>query len=514
MRRLTFYQKLWIPLALSLLCIAAVATFGVLQNKMTGLAERERGLREVGDIATTIVSRYGELVSTGRLSPEDGKREALAALRAVRFGKDGYVVVIDPGMHSVMNPSKPETEGRFLGDYKDENGSFVYRQMISVVSGGGEGFVDYHTHRPGETRQIRKRSLVKSYLPWGWIFVTGEYLDDIDTAFWRSVYQASAFVLAISVVLASIVFLLNRSLMRALGGSPEYAKAVVRATASGDLSLAIDSRADEDSLVGQIGVMQARLRAAVGDIQRGAETITHAMEEVATGNADLSQRTEEQAAALQQTTASLAQFKTAVADNSESARTASRRAAEALSSAQKGSEAVSAVAGTMDNIAASSTEVNDILGMIQSVSFQTNILALNAAVEAARAQEHGRGFAVVASEVRALAQRSSSASRDIETLIGRSDGHVRQGAKLASAAGGCVEEILGTVRQVDDVLREIASASGEQSLGVEQISRALSQIDEVTQHNAALVEQSAAATEAVRDQARKLLASVSSFRLS
>src|SRR6516164_505332 len=134
MRRLTFYQKLWIPLALALLCIASVATFGVLQNKMTGLAERERGLREVGDIATTIVSRYGELVSTGRLSPEDGKREALAALRAVRFGKDGYVVVIDPGMHSVMNPSKPETEGRFLGDYKDENGSFVYRQMISVVS--------------------------------------------------------------------------------------------------------------------------------------------------------------------------------------------------------------------------------------------------------------------------------------------------------------------------------------------------------------------------------------------
>jgi methyl-accepting chemotaxis protein len=238
------------------------------------------------------------------------------------------------------------------------------------------------------------------------------------------------------------------------------------------------------------------------------------MEEVATGNADLSQRTEEQAAALQQTTASLAQFKTAVADNSENAKTASRRAAEALSSAQKGSDAVNAVAGTMDNIAASSTEVNNILGMIQSVSFQTNILALNAAVEAARAEEHGRGFAVVASEVRALAQRSSSASRDIETLIGKSDGHVRQGAKLASAAGGRVEEILGTVRQVDGVLREIASASEEQSLGVEQISRALSQIDEVTQHNAALVEQSAAATEAVRHQARKLLASVSSFRLS
>lgn len=167
-----------------------------------------------------------------------------------------------------MNPSKPESEGRFLGDYHDEKGDFVYRQMTTVAKEGGEGFVDYYTHRPGETDQVRKRSFVKPFMPWGWIFVTGAYLDDIDAAFWRAAYRASFFVLAMSVVLCAVVFVINRSPVRALGGSPEYAKTVVRATASGDLSLTIDSPADEDSLIGQIGLMQTRLRAAVADIQR------------------------------------------------------------------------------------------------------------------------------------------------------------------------------------------------------------------------------------------------------
>lgn len=514
MKPLTFYQKLWVPLLISLLCIAVIVVFGAFQIRWNGTAERERALRQIADIAATTVARYEHLVSSGQLSPEKGKLEALAALRTMRFGKDGYIVVIDSGMHSVMNPSEPETEGKFLGDYKDERGTYVYRQMTEIAKDNDGGFVDYYTHRPGQSEQVRKRSFVKAWPSWGWIFATGEYVDDIDSTFRHSVYQALGLVAAISTVLAGLVYLVNRSLIRALGGSPEYAKTVVRATASGDLSLAIDSRSEEESLVGQIRMMQSRLRAAVSEIQQGAETITLAIEEVTTGNVDLSQRTEKQAAALQQTAASLAQFKSAVSDSSANAKAASRHASDALISAHHGTEAVNAVFGTMNNISASSMEVNNILGMIQSVSFQTNILALNAAVEAARAQEHGRGFAVVASEVRALAQRSSSASRDIETLICTSDGHVRQGAKQASVAGERVEEILDTVRHIDGVLREIASASEDQRNGVEELSRALSQIDEVTQHNAALVEESAAATEAVRDQARKLLESVSRFRLA
>ena len=514
MKRLTFLQKLWIPLILSLLCIAAVATFGALQNRKTSLVERERGLRHAAEMAESIAARYGQLATSGKLSPDEAKQEALATLRSMHFGKDGYVVVIDPGMHAVMNPSKPEAEGKYMGDYRDEKGTYVYRQMVQAAQNPEGGFVDYYTHRPGARAQIRKRSFIQLYAPWNWIFVSGEYLDDIDAAFWQTVWQTSLVVLLISAVLVGVVVLVNRSLIRVLGGSPEYAKTVVRATAGGDLSVVIDSRADEESLIGQIGLMQKRLRAVVSDIQRGAEHITHAMEEIAAGNADLSRRTEAQAVALAETSTSLAQFKTAVVDNSANAKTASHNATDALSTARQGNEAVTAVADTVKNIAASSAEVNEILGMIQNVSFQTNILALNAAVEAARAQEHGRGFAVVASEVRALAQRSSGASREIETIISKSDGHVREGAKLASAAGQHVERILDTVREVDGVLRDIAAASQEQSHGVEQIALALEQIDEATQHNASLVEESAAASAAVRDQTRKLLESVSSFRLA
>ena len=515
MRRLSFYQRLWIPLGFSLLCLFAVAMFGTVENRMSDLAERDRGLSEADDIARSIVLRYAKLVESGKMSSEDAKLEALTVLRTVCFGKDGYIVVIDSGMHSIMNPSKPETEGKFLGNYQDEKGKFVYREMISIAKGGGEGVLDYYTRRPGATEQLRKRSFVKAYLPWDWIFVAGAYQDDIDAEFARSLYLVLGFVLVVTVFLSGIVFLTNRFLVRTLGGSPEYVKAVVSAIAGGDLSVQIDTRPnDSDSLTAQIVEMQARLRGAVAAIQRGVETITLAMEEVATGNTDLSQRTEEQAAALEQTAASIDEFKKAVVENSESARAASKRAEEAFSTARRGNDAVGAVTTTMESIKTSSAQVNDILGMIKSVSFQTNILALNAAVEAARAQEHGRGFAVVASEVRALAQRSSTASRDIESLIDKSDAHVQEGAKLADDAGECMNHILHTVQQVDILLKDIAMASEEQGIGIAQISRALSQLDAVTQQNAALVEQSAAATQSVRDQARNLLASTSIFRLS
>ena len=227
--------------------------------------------------------------------------------------------------------------------------------------------------------------------------MTGAYVDDIDAAFARSLYLVCGFVLVVGVFLSGIAFMTNRFLVRTLGGSPEYVKAVVSAIAGGDLSFQIDIRPnDTDSLTARIAAMQVRLRGAVAAIQRGAQAITLAMEEVATGNADLSQRTEEQAAALEQTAASMAEFKKAVADNFESTTAASKRAEEAFSTARRGHDAVGAVTSTMEHIKKGSTEVNDILGMIKSVAFQTNILALNAAVEAARAKEHGRGFAVVA----------------------------------------------------------------------------------------------------------------------
>ncbi|ABX18450.1 methyl-accepting chemotaxis protein [Burkholderia vietnamiensis] len=505
---------MWIPLVLSLICLVAVATFGVLQNRVSSLRERELTLSQAADFATGITQHYADLAGRGVMSVAEARAAALTQLREVRFGKDGYIAVIDPGMHSVVNPSKPETEGRYLGDYRDENGHYIYREMVAVAEHGQEGLVDYYTHRPGATEIVRKRSYVKAYRPWNLIFVTGAYLDDIDRAFARSALVTVIFVVVTGLVLSGVVLLVNRVLMRMLGGSPEYAKAIVHATATGDLSIGIARHPnDSDSLIAGIADMQARLRALIGRIQQGADAITLSMEEVAAGNADLAQRTEEQAAALQQTSATMAGLRDAIQRTASDAKSAAFCAEDAFSSVRRGSQEVVAVATTMERITESSNEIADILIMIESISFQTNILALNAAVEAARAQEHGRGFAVVASEVRALAQRSSTASKDIESLISQSDVHVNEGSRLADGANQCMAQILDTVHKVDELVKNIAGECEVQGAGVTEISKALSQIEEVTQRNAALVEQSAAGAQLVHEKARELVSSVSAFRL-
>jgi len=217
---------------------------------------------------------------------------------------------------------------------------------------------------------------------------------------------------------------------------------------------------------------------------------------------------------LEETAASMEQLTSAVRQNADNARQASVLAGDAFSIANRGNEVVSEVVATMDEITDSTKQIGEILGMIEGIAFQTNILALNAAVEAARAGEHGRGFAVVASEVRNLAQRSSTASKDIKRLIEHSNGRVQSGATLVDNAGQCMKEILVSVQRVTAIMKEIASASEEQSDGIEQVNKAVTQMDEVTQRNAALVEQAAAAAVSMREQAHGLVESVAAFQVA
>jgi methyl-accepting chemotaxis protein-1 (serine sensor receptor) len=309
-------------------------------------------------------------------------------------------------------------------------------------------------------------------------------------------------------------FLITRSLTRALGAEPAELAGFAQRVADGELSLVRGAHgAPAGSVLASLGAMQVSLANIVSDVRGASESIATGSARIATGNADLSQRTEEQASALQQTAATMDQLGTTVRNNADNAKQANQLAAGASEVATKGGAVVHRVVGTMKGINDSSKRIADIIGVIDGIAFQTNILALNAAVEAARAGEQGRGFAVVASEVRSLAQRSAAAAKEIKTLITSSVEQVEQGTSLVDEAGRTMEEIVGAIRRVNDIVAEISSASAEQSSGVSQVGQAVSQMDQVTQQNAALVEESAAAAESLRQQAQQLVSVVSVFKL-
>ncbi len=336
-----------------------------------------------------------------------------------------------------------------------------------------------------------------------------------DAAFKRGATVLAGLVAASLLIGAALATFITRALMRQLGGEPRVAAEVARAVAAGDLSSRIVVRpGDGTSLMASLDAMQRSLSDAVRKVRDGSEQVATASIEIAQGNSDLSSRTEQQASSLQQTAATMEELGTTVRHNADSARQADQLAKGAAQVASQGGTVVGEVVATMQGIHASSRKISEIIAVIDGIAFQTNILALNAAVEAARAGEQGRGFAVVAGEVRSLAQRSAEAAREIKGLIGDSVSRVEQGTALVDRAGQTMQEIVAAIGRVSDIVSEISSASAEQSSGISQVGQAVTQMDQTTQQNAALVEESAAAAESLRQQAQQLVQAVAVFRVS
>ncbi|UCF23351.1 methyl-accepting chemotaxis protein [uncultured Ralstonia sp.] len=318
--------------------------------------------------------------------------------------------------------------------------------------------------------------------------------------------------LAISLIAAMLI---TRGLLRQLGGEPGDVAAIAGEIAHGNLTVAVAARDDNPaSVMMAMRTMRDALAKIAGQVRASTDTIATASDQIATGNFDLSTRTQEQASALEECAASMEQLNATVKQNADNARQANTLASAAAGVATQGGSVVAQVVDTMGAINEASKKVVDIIGVIDSIAFQTNILALNAAVEAARAGEQGRGFAVVASEVRSLAQRSAAAAKEIKALINDSVDRVDAGNALVEQAGSTMHDVVTSIKRVTDIMSEILGASEEQAGGIDQIHHAIAQMDEVTQQNAALVEEAAAAAESMREQAGQLVQVVSVFKLA
>ncbi len=441
----------------------------------------------------------------------DGLNALKNKIKGIKIGQTGYFYVLNAkeGPDYGTLTVHPSLEGKNMLEAKDANGISFIKEMLTKK----QGSITYPWMNKGESSAREKVVVYDHIKGWDWVVGGGVYTDEITNAATslRNLYAIIG--TALNVVLAGLLYLLIRQMVsRPLANATRAAQQI----AAGDLTTSIKSNGRDElgQLAEAINGISQGLAQVVGNVRIGTDTIAVASREIASGNADLSSRTETQASSLEETASSMEQLTGTVKQNADNARQANQLAATASTVAVKGGQVVSQVVDTMGSIKASSRKIADIISVIDGISFQTNILALNAAVEAARAGEQGRGFAVVATEVRNLAQRSASAAKEIKALIDDSVQQVDQGSKLVDDAGQTMGEIVNSVKRVADIMSEITAASQEQSAGIEQVNQAIGQMDEMTQQNAALVEQAAAAADSMQGQATELAQAVSVFKLN
>ncbi|WP_431101749.1 methyl-accepting chemotaxis protein [Roseateles noduli] len=463
--------------------------------------------------AEQIAKRHFDRIGAGGLTEADAKKQAAAEIGKIRYSGNEYIWINDMTPKMVMHPIKPELNDKDLSGNKDPNGLKLFVAFVDTVKAQGSGFVDYLWPKPGAKDPEPKRSYVAGFKPWGWVIGSGVYIDDVSGIARRDATVALVLVIAVGIAALVAVEWFARGLKRRLNQMRE----VVEAVANGDLRTQVmggeDVGNDEiGQVLTQVAAMQGRLSDLVRAIRDATDSIQHASREVAMGSQDLSQRSEQAASSLQQTAASMHELTQQVTHSAQAAHQTNQLAIGAADRAKLGADVMGEVVQTMDGIAGASRKIADIISVIDGVAFQTNILALNAAVEAARAGEQGRGFAVVASEVRALAQRSANAAKEIKALINDSVSRVDAGGAQVGRAGEAMGQILQSVQQVSGTVAEISQSSAGQSDGLAQINQAVKHLDDMTQQNAALVEETAAAAESLQQQARLLNEHVATFR--
>jgi len=513
--RLSLNARLVLVMSVVVLGLFGLTMLNAVQKRASQMDGLESLLRSQIESAVSVAAAFHERAGKGEFSEAEAQKRAFAQIHDMQWNKGaGYVFAFDDKYTLTSHPVMLDKLGTSVRDMTDQNGKAIFQAMHAIDMKDGGGLTYYDWLKPSTKQVVGKVTYSERYQPWGMHFGAGAYFDDIDAQFRQTLALNLGKAGLLALLVIALVWLSMRSIRRSIGGEPGFAVAMATRIANGDLGKDDGGKTfAAGSLLAELARMRDRLTGIVGEVQHGSEAVSSAAQQIAKGNDDLSQRTQEQASSLEETAASMEEMTSTVKQNAENASYANQLASGAREQAERGGEVAAQAVAAMDEINASSRKIADIVGLIDEIAFQTNLLSLNAAVEAARAGEQGRGFAVVASEVRSLSQRSAAAAKEIKGLINESVQRVQAGSALVDQSGAALTGIVESVKKVTDIVAEIAAASHEQSAGIDQVNRAVMQMDEVTQQNAALVEEAAAAARAMQEQALELQRQMRFFQL-